>query len=429
MSGAAHLTALEAAAEIAAGRLTSEALVRACLERIAEREDSVGAWAFLDPDLALGEARRRDAERPRGALHGVPFGVKDIIATHDMPTEYGSPIYAGHRPGFDASCVALARAAGMVVLGKTVTTEFAMRSPGKTRNPHNLAHTPGGSSSGSAAAVADMMVPLAIGTQTAGSVIRPASYCGCVGFKPTFGRVARAGVKPLSESLDTVGVMARSVADAATFAAVLEGQPVPFFSPRAAPPRLAVCRTPAWPDAQPETEAALWETVSRLARAGAEVTETELPKVFDEAPEAQGILQNYEAYRSLTWEIERHPDALSQALRDYIAPGADCPRDGYDWARRVQANCRAQVWPLFDGIDALLTPAAPGEAPRDLSATGSPAFNRIWTMLGVPCVTVPGLKGPRGLPVGIQLVGPAGRAAATLACAHWAHRALAGAAG
>ncbi len=426
MTDPARLTALAAAAEIAAGRLTSEALTRACLERITAREREVEAWIALDPELALAEARRRDAERPRGPLHGVPIGVKDIVDTHDLPTGYGSDIYAGHRPAADAACVALARAAGMVVLGKTVTTEFAMRTPGKTRNPHNRQHTPGGSSSGSAAAVAADMVPLAIGTQTAGSVIRPASYCGIVGYKPTFGRIPRAGVKLLSESLDTIGVMARSVADAAAFGAALEGQPVPPFVRREGPPRLALCRTPAWQEVEPASEAALWEAVSRFARAGAEIVEVELPKVFEEAIEAQQTIQSYESWRSLTWEIERHGDRLSDALKRYVEPGRDCTRDQYDWARRVQANCRAQFWQTFDVIDALITPAAPGEAPRDLTVTGSPVFNRIWTMLGVPCVTVPGLTGPNDLPVGIQIVGPAGRAAATLACADWAHRALGG---
>src|SRR6266851_1743143 len=218
-------SARDAAREIAAGRLSAEALIAACLDRIAARETVVGAWHYLDRDAALAAARQRDASSPSGPLHGVPIAVKDLIDTSDMPTGYGSPIYEGHRPAADAACVALARAAGAVVLGKTVTTEFACFTAGKTANPRNPAHTPGGSSSGSAAAVADGMVPLAFGSQTAGSVIRPASYCGVVGFKPSFGLIARAGVKPLADSLDTIGTMARNVADAAFFAGILGGRP------------------------------------------------------------------------------------------------------------------------------------------------------------------------------------------------------------
>ncbi len=417
-------TALAAAAEIAAGRLTSEALTRACLERITAREREVEAWIALDPELALAEARRRDAERPRGPLHGVPIGVKDIVDTHDLPTGYGSDIYAGHRPAADAACVALARAAGMVVLGKTVTTEFAMRTPGKTRNPHNRQHTPGGSSSGSAAAVAADMVPLAIGTQTAGSVIRPASYCGIVGYKPTFGRIPRAGVKLLSESLDTIGVMARSVADAAAFGAVLERAPVVPLPNLDRPPRFGLCRSPAWHDAEPATVTALDTAAELFRKAGGTVIEVDLPEPFDEAPQAHAVIMSYEMARMLAYERETCWDRLSAPLRQVINEGRAHTRERYDWARGVQAGCRAAAIEAFEQVDVLLTPAAPGEAPKGLRSTGAPVFNRIWTLLGVPCVTVPGLVGPQRLPVGIQLVGPAGRAAATLACAQWAEREL-----
>src|SRR5919108_988355 len=232
------LTARQAARQIAEHRITSEALITACFQRIAAREGVVGAWQYLDREQALATARRRDAEPPRGPLHGIPIAVKDLIDTADMPTTYGSPIYRNHRPAADASCVALARAAGAVILGKTVTTEFATFRPGKTANPRNPAHTPGGSSSGSAAAVADGMVPLGFGTQTAGSVIRPGAYCGCVAYKPSFCLINRAGVKPLADSLDTIGVFARSVEDAAFFAGVLSERPalrhlvVPQQAPR-----------------------------------------------------------------------------------------------------------------------------------------------------------------------------------------------------
>src|SRR5690242_9359308 len=252
------LSVRDAAQEIAAGRLTAEALTAACLDRIAAREGVVGAWHYLDRDAALAAAGQRDSEPPRGPLHGIPIAVKDLIDTVDMPTAYGSPIYRGHRPAADASCVALARAAGAVVLGKTVTTEFAAFTPGKTANPRNPAHTPGGSSSGSAAAVADRMAPLAFGTQTAGSVIRPAAYCGCIGYKPSFGLINRAGVKPLADSLDTVGVFARSIDDAAFFAGVLsERPPLRQLAVPQQSPRFGLHRTPLWDQAEPATEAAL----------------------------------------------------------------------------------------------------------------------------------------------------------------------------
>src|SRR5207302_10646334 len=252
------LSVRDAAQEIAAGRLTAEALASACLDRIAAREAVVGAWHYLDRDAALAAARQRDAEPPRGPLHGIPIAVKDLIDTADMPTGYGSPIYEGHRPAADAACVALARAAGAVALGKTVTTEFACFTAGKTANPHNPAHTPGGSSSGSAAAVGDGMVPLALGTQTAGSIIRPAAFCGVVGYKPSFGLIPRAGVKPLADSLDTIGTMAKNVADAAFFASILGGRPAlrHVAMPDAAP-RFGLYRTPMWAEAEPSTVAAL----------------------------------------------------------------------------------------------------------------------------------------------------------------------------
>ena len=248
MEPANLLTATAAAMRVAAGELTSEQLVRACLERIAERDGDVCAWEYVDPAAALNEARARDSTPPRGPLHGVPVGVKDIIDTADMPTGYGSPIWRGHRPARDAACVALVREAGAVVLGKTVTTELAYFSPGRTANPHDLGRTPGGSSSGSAAAVADHMVPVALGTQTAGSIIRPAAFCGVVGYKPSFGTISRSGVMPFAETLDTVGSLAASVADAALLVSVAAGRPDLLVGdgPGQAP-RVAVYRSAAWP--------------------------------------------------------------------------------------------------------------------------------------------------------------------------------------
>lgn len=424
MANPADLSAIEAGSSIAEGRLTSEELVAACLERIEQRESDVGAWIHLDPDAAIAEARRRDQQPKRGPLHGVPVAVKDIVDTADMPTGCGSPIYEGRRPYADAACVALLRAAGMVVLGKTVTTEFAMRTPGKTTNPHNRKHTPGGSSSGSAAAVAAGMAPLAIGTQTAGSVIRPAAYCGIVGYKPTYGRIPRAGVKLISESLDTVGVMARSVADAAMFAAVLEGTPYKPPAPLEQPPVFGLCRSPAWPEIEPASETGLNAAADRARRAGAEVIEVTLPSIFDEAGNAHAVMMAYEVSRMLAYERENHWDKLSTPLKRTINDGRVYSREQYDEARNVQAQCRAAIWEVLDDVDVLLTPSAPGDAPEGLAWTGNPVFNRIWTMVGVPCVTVPGISSERGLPVGIQVVGAVGRAARTLACAAWLHDAL-----
>jgi Asp-tRNA(Asn)/Glu-tRNA(Gln) amidotransferase A subunit family amidase len=425
VSDFATLTARETAIRIANGSLTAEAATRACLERIAAREGVVGAWQYLDPDRAIAEARRRDRTGVSGSLHGVPIGVKDLIDTHDMPTEYGSPIYRGHRPAADAACVALARAAGAVVIGKTVTTEFATFFPGRTTNPHNPAHTPGGSSSGSAAAVADGMVPIAFGTQTAGSVIRPASFCGVVGYKPSFGTISRAGVKPLSDSLDTVGVMARDVADAAFFAAVLSDRPGLRLCEVTAVPRIGFYRTAEWGAAGPDTMAALEHAAARLARAGAATVEVVGPPEQAAVVETQKVVMDYESARSLSFERITRPQDLSASLRERITVGLALDGETYDAARRSIALARAALPTLFGDFDALLVPAAPGEAPRGLDRTGDPIFNRAWTALHVPCITVPAWRGAGGLPVGVQVVGRLGDDARTLRAAAFLERALA----
>jgi Asp-tRNA(Asn)/Glu-tRNA(Gln) amidotransferase A subunit family amidase len=425
MSDPTRLTALEAAAEIAAGRLTSEGLVHALLERIEARDDAVKAWVHLEPEQVLAEARARDAERPRSLLHGIPVGVKDILDTHDYPTECGSPIYQGNQPSGDAAAVAMLREAGLVVMGKTVTTEFAMRNPGPTRNPHDPARTPGGSSSGSAAAVGDFQVPLAIGTQTAGSVIRPASYCGVVGYKPTHGRIMRNGMKVLAESLDTIGVMARSVNDVNAFAAVLEGVPVRPLAKMGRAPRFAWSKTMIWEEAEPGTRKALAEAIDRVNAAGGTAVEIQLPPAFKDALEAQDVIMTFEAWRGLAYERCNHPEKMSTALKEAIAAGGTCTRERYDWARNVQATLKATFWQLLERYGALLVPAAPGEAPKNLAYTGSPNFNKGWTMLGVPCVTIPGLVGTEGMPVGIQCIGPAGRASQILSHAAWLESAFA----
>jgi amidase len=411
-------SAREAARRIAAREITAEQLVRACLERIAARESTVGAWIHVDPDAALAQARRLDAGPVRGPLHGLPLGVKDLIDTADMPTGYGSPIYAGHRPRTDAACVALARAAGAVILGKTVTTEFAWFHPGKTANPRNPAHTPGGSSSGSAAAVADCMVPFAFGTQTAGSTVRPASYCGIVGFKPTFGTIPRTGAKPLADSLDTIGVLARSAADAAFLAGALSGRDLLGAIPGAAP-RIALCRTHEWKHAQPESVAALEQAAQRASRAGAKLEERALPQAYAGLLQAQLDVMDYEAYRALAGERLGHADKLSAKLRQMLENASKVDASRYEAALALAARCRATQAEAFGEADVLMTPSAPGEAPKGLGATGDPVFCRIWTLLGNPSINVPCATGPNGLPVGVQLIGRIGEDARLVAAAEW----------
>ena len=418
-----ELTAAEAAAAIAAGTITSEALVTACLERIAAREERVGAWGYLDPEQALAQARARDRSPTQGPLHGVPLGIKDLIDTSDMPTCYGSPIYAGYRPAWDAASVALLRAAGAVILGKTVTTEFAMFTPGKTANPHNVAHTPGGSSSGSAAAVADTMVPLALGTQTAGSIIRPASFCGVVGYKPTHGQFSVAGIKALSQTLDTLGGFARSVVDLALLRAALVGGPVQL-SALERTPRLGLCRTPQWSHATAATREALESASRQLAAAGAEVRDLELPAAFEHLVAAQETIQIFEGARCCSYELTMHRGQLSPKLLELLAPAGSISYADYASALTLAATCRQQLEAMFTVHDALLVPSAPGEAPAGLDATGNPLFNRMWTLLHTPAVTLPGHTGPNGLPVGVQVIGPLGMDDRLLAIAAWMHTRL-----
>ena len=418
-----ELTAVEAAAAIAAGTITSEALVAACLERITAREERVGAWQHLNPAHALAQARACDRRPAQGPLHGVPIGIKDLIDTCDMPTGYGSPIYAGYQPAWDAASVALLRAAGAVILGKTVTTEFAMFTPGKTANPHNPAHTPGGSSSGSAAAVADGMVPLALGTQTAGSIIRPASFCGVVGYKPTHGQFAVAGIKALSQTLDTLGGFARSVADLALLRAALVGGPVQLPELER-PPRLGLCRTPQWPHATAATRAALETAGQQLVASGTEVRDLELPAAFAPLAAAQETIQIFEGARCCAYELTRHREQLSAKLLALLAPAQGLTYADYAAALALAATCRRHLEAIFTDYDALLVPSAPGEAPAGLDATGDPLFNRMWTLLHTPAVTVPSQTGPQGLPVGVQLIGPLGMDDRLLAMAAWLHTRL-----
>ena len=398
-----ELTAVEAARRVDAGELTVEALVRACLDRIEEREPEIAAFAHLDREQVLGAAIVHDGS---GAMHGVPVGVKDIVDTVDAPTTYGSPIYRDHWPGTDAVCVDRIHAAGGIVMGKTVTTEFAARYPGPTRNPHDVRHTPGGSSSGSAAAVADCMIPLGIGTQTAGSVIRPAAFCGVYGYKPTFGLLSFSGVRHYAESVDTLGCMARSVEDLAFFRDVLLGVEPGGLDPFAGRLRLGFCRTHHWEEADEATRNSLEDAARRLAAAGVSVEEVNLPRGLEDSLEVYNRLQQFEGARCLGPDYESHPDLLSvdaRALRDL---GMAVEAGSYREAVRRLYGWRAAVDEAFAGCDAVLTPSAAGEAPRGLRFTGGIAFNYLWTALHLPAVTIPAFRGPQGLPIGAQLVSP-----------------------
>jgi Asp-tRNA(Asn)/Glu-tRNA(Gln) amidotransferase A subunit family amidase len=427
VSDLSRLGAAEAARRIAAGELSSAALVAACLERMSERDDAVRAWAHVDAGAALARARERDAApAPLGPLHGVPVGVKDIVDTADLPTECGTPIHAGRRPRADATCVARLRAAGAVVIGKTVTTELAYFRPGKTRNPKALDRTPGGSSSGSAAAVADFQVPVAIGSQTAGSVIRPAAYCGTLGLKPTRGLVDLHGVKALSGELDTLGWFARNVEDLHLLGVVLaDGWPeAPDDSD--APPAFAFARTPWWDRADDAGRRTVEDAAKRLSDAGATVRELELPERFAPLAEAQEQLMAFDMARSLAHELEHHADELSDVLRGLLERGRGVAREDAERAVALGAECRAALADQLTEGEALVVPATTGEPPPlDGGTTGDPLFCRAWTLLGVPALAVPAGAGPGGAPVGVQLVAPAGADTALLAAGDWAARHLA----
>jgi Asp-tRNA(Asn)/Glu-tRNA(Gln) amidotransferase A subunit family amidase len=428
------LSASDAARLIGEGKISSVELVEACLARIREMEPLVQAWTFLDPEFALLEARKADGFRLSGAsvgpLHGVPVGLKDIIDTADMPTENGSVLHAGRMPSRDAAVVRLLKSAGAVVMGKTVTTEFATRTPGKTRNPHNPAHTPGGSSSGSAAAVAAGMVPLAVGSQTGGSVIRPAAYCGVFGLKPTHGLIPRTGMFQLSRSLDHVGLFARTLEDLALGLEQAAGfderdpdsRPRPRVPYRAIaaeepplPPTFAFVKTPRWAQVAPDAQAAFGELVETV---GDRVEAVELYE--GDAIEWQRIITDVESAVNLDreWTVAR--DGLSPALRTRLERGRQILARDY-------LHALAQVPPLIAGYtelfeqryDAILTPAAPGTAPAGLESTGDPMFNSVWTLCGMPAVTIPLMTGANGLPLGVQLVGPRHGDGRLLRTARW----------
>lgn len=414
-----ELTLTEAAQLIADKRIGSEELVRACLARIATRENEIRAWAALDEERALAQARARDGRAPSGPLHGVPVGIKDVINTADLPTQMGSPIYAHHRTRADASCVAMLRAAGAVILGKTVTCEFAGVAPGPTRNPLAPERTPGGSSSGSAAAVADAMVPLALGTQTGGSVLRPASFCGIFGFKPTYATINRMGLKFAAESLDTIGLMARSLDDIAVSLRVLTQRPLSARLTNVCSPRIGICRTYLWEKAQPETRAALAGAAKHAANAGAQIQEFDLPPAFADLTPARETINNVERARALAWEWTHHKTQISPQMMRSIELGLATASDDYHAALGFAEERRRELDGLLGEVDVLLAPCVNGEAPLGLDYAGDPSFQGLWTLLHVPTLTIPAACGPNGMPVGIQVVARRYSDIELLDCAFW----------
>lgn len=407
-----NLSVRELASQVANGSLSAEAVMLACLTRIAERDPDVQAWQHLDAQVALTQACLMDARGPdKGLLAGVPMGVKDLMDTTDMPTEYGSPIYAGHRPTVDAAVVAGARALGAVFPGKTVTTEFATFQPGKTRNPRSPAgarHTPGGSSSGSAAAVAAGMVPVALGTQTAGSIVRPAAYCGVVGYKPTHAMLPLAGIKPLSPSLDTVGVFARTVDDAAYTAGALMNDTELAGAAQAAlssPLRVGVCKTPHWSRADQDTHAAMQQAVNALQQAGVQIVEFDLPAICEGLTQAQIDIMAFEAAAAFTPEARSMASGFSPAFARLLETGRAVNPAAFRAALEMADRARSAFQDAMDGLDALIAPSTEGVAPAGLEATGDPIFCRMWTLLGSPCVHVPTGVGAYNLPVGVTVTG------------------------
>ena len=418
------LSALELARRIEAGALSPRAVVELCAEAVATHESEIGAFAALELDAA-----RRRVEQQQLAplpLRGLPVGIKDIFDTADLPTAYGSAIYAGHRPKADAAMVMLIRRAGGLVLGKTVTTEFASLEPAGTRNPRNPAHTPGGSSSGSAAAVAAGMVPLALGSQTGGSVIRPAAFCGVAGFKPSYRLLPTVGMKCFSWSLDTVGLFGASVPDVAFAAATMSGRDLRVDGrPPQAAPVVALVRTPFWQDASAAMQKAVERAARAAERSGARVKDMELPPIFADAVRAHRIVQGYEAIRALAFEYDFHRDRMGPLLRAQLDDAATIDADTYDNARRITRRARRALIDLLPDGEVMLTPSAPGAAPKWLGSTGEPTFNRLWTLLGTPCVNVPGLSDAGGLPLGVQVVARFGRDRFALSAAAWLESAVA----
>jgi Asp-tRNA(Asn)/Glu-tRNA(Gln) amidotransferase A subunit family amidase len=411
------LSATQAAEKIAAGETTSLAVVEDCLARIAAREPEIRAWAFVDPELARRQARARDQEPRRSPSHGLPIGIKDIFDTFDMPTAYGSPIYKGHRPATDTAIVGLLRRAGLVILGKCATTEFASPVPIGVKNPHDFGRSPGVSSSGSAAAVADFMVPLSVGSQTGGSTILPAAFCGVFGFKASLTGIDRGGIRHLRPGLDTIGLFARDLRDLATLQAIVTG------TRPATPPaelngvRVGVCRTFNWHQALPESVDALERATKELKARGAVLRDADMPDVFAGIEDSFRVISSVEGARSLAAEVRDHFGQLNHWVQAGQKTAQQVSQAQFDQAELHVIACMAAMAQIFSSCDVILTPSTCGEATTDLAGISNSAFNRTWTLLQGPCVTIPAYRGPNGMPVGVQIVGPVGSDSRTLAFA------------
>jgi Asp-tRNA(Asn)/Glu-tRNA(Gln) amidotransferase A subunit family amidase len=421
------LTAAEASALIEARKASSTELVSDCLARISARERDVHAWAHVEKEEALAQARARDAEPRRGPLHGVPVGIKDIFDTHDMPTTYGSKLYAGHRPHADTAVVGLLRMAGAIIMGKCVTTEFASPVPQLTRNPHDPTRSPGVSSSGSAAAVADYHVPLSLGSQTGGSTILPASFCGVVGYKASLTGIDRGGIRHLRPTLDTMGLFARSVEDIALLRAELVGHsPRPAGSPPGGrhAPVIGVCRSITWDQAEPASRTALEQAAASLAKAGARVVDAEMPPVFQGIEDSFRVISTVEGTRALAPELREHLASMNHYIKAGHEQAQRHDQAAFDRAQQHALACRRALADIFTRCDVLITPAACGEAVADLVSVSNSALNRIWTLMYGPALSLPLYTGPAGMPVGLQVVGPVGADDATIDAAGWIDRAI-----
>jgi len=417
------LSALDLARRVEANEITPEGIVDLCAAAIDARENDVGAFTYLD----VAGARKSAADKHLATLplRGMPVGLKDIYDTYDMPTEYGSAAYKGHRPASDAASTSMLRRAGAVILGKTVTTEFAHQQTGKTRNPHNLEHTPGGSSSGSAAAVGAGMVPLATGSQTAGSVIRPGAFCGVAAFKPSYKLIPTIGMKCYAWSLDTIGLYGAGVADVAFAAAAMSGRDLRVDRAAPSTPRVALIHTHIWAEASADMQKAIGITARALEAAGASVKEAMLPPLLEDAWRAHRTIMLYEAARSYAFEQDHKRDLLGPKTRDMLDEAGKVSVDAYDDARRIAKRARLALADLMADYDVILTPSAPGAAPHGIDATGVASFNWLWTLMGTPCINVPGLTDGAGMPLGVQIVGRFGRDRAALEAALFTERALA----
>lgn len=405
--------------DIAAGRSTPAAEIARSLDRIAELDAAIGAFETLaDRDTAIAAAGSAS-----GPLAGVSVGIKDIFDTADLPTTYGTPLYEGYRPRTDAAVVSMIRQAGASIVGKTVTTEFAFLNPSRTRNPLDPAHTPGGSSSGSAAAVAAGMVAAATGTQTGGSVIRPAAYCGVSGYKPSFRLVPAVGAKAFSWSLDTVGFFAASAADVARFASCVTRRPLDVEEP-ASPLRIGLYKSRIWNEANADMHLALARTAQIATDAGAEFVEIDEPDTLAAGRDCHSTIQNYEVGLAMADDFLRFGDRMSKILRETIASGRAIPPADYDKARATARRARKAATALFQAVDVVLTPSATGAAPAGLASTGSPVFNKLWTLTGNPCVNVTGLSNSAGMPIGVQVVARFGADRTALSAAHWLERVI-----